>query len=287
MWSEFGRRPEENGSLGTDHGAAGCAFVIGSKAKGEMVGEFPGLATLDDNDNLRVTSDFRGDVLLAAGAVAGPRRGLGHPRRLRLRAADPGEGVRQGGRGARSAWRWPALTAVAIAIAGRRRAPPRPAGRLRLAAALQAGRQARQAPRHGSAGSGASSTGGPATPAGAAATGRARRRRRRRPAAAGRRTGTAHSATSASKPSSGATPSPAPKSTAGEVIVELNNQGEDTHNLNLQREGSEDPALESRRSRPGERPRRATSTCAAGEYRLYCSLAPAEEHGALVVTPDH
>ncbi len=58
-WSEFGRRPEENGSAGTDHGAAGCAFVIGSKAKGQMVGEFPGLATLDQNDNLRVTSDFR------------------------------------------------------------------------------------------------------------------------------------------------------------------------------------------------------------------------------------
>jgi uncharacterized protein (DUF1501 family) len=60
MWSEFGRRPEENGSLGTDHGAAGCAFVIGSKAKGEMVGEFPGLSSLDSDDNLRVTSDFRG-----------------------------------------------------------------------------------------------------------------------------------------------------------------------------------------------------------------------------------
>jgi uncharacterized protein (DUF1501 family) len=60
MWSEFGRRPEENGSLGTDHGAAGCAFVIGSKAKGEMVGEFPGLSNLDEDDNLRVTSDFRG-----------------------------------------------------------------------------------------------------------------------------------------------------------------------------------------------------------------------------------
>jgi uncharacterized protein (DUF1501 family) len=59
MWSEFGRRPEENGSLGTDHGAAGCAFVVGSKAKGEMVGEFPGLAQLDSNDNVRVTSDFR------------------------------------------------------------------------------------------------------------------------------------------------------------------------------------------------------------------------------------
>jgi uncharacterized protein (DUF1501 family) len=59
VWSEFGRRPEENGSAGTDHGAAGNAFVIGSKAKGEMVGEFPGLATLDENDNVRVTSDFR------------------------------------------------------------------------------------------------------------------------------------------------------------------------------------------------------------------------------------
>jgi uncharacterized protein (DUF1501 family) len=59
MWSEFGRRPEENGSAGTDHGAAGCAFVVGSKAKGEMVGEFPGLATLDQDDNLRATSDFR------------------------------------------------------------------------------------------------------------------------------------------------------------------------------------------------------------------------------------
>jgi uncharacterized protein (DUF1501 family) len=59
MWSEFGRRPEENGSLGTDHGAAGCAFLIGSKAKGEMVGEFPGLGNLDADDNLKVTSDFR------------------------------------------------------------------------------------------------------------------------------------------------------------------------------------------------------------------------------------
>jgi uncharacterized protein (DUF1501 family) len=60
MWSEFGRRPEENGSAGTDHGAAGCAFVIGSKSQGQMVGEFPGLAQLDNAENLRVTSDFRG-----------------------------------------------------------------------------------------------------------------------------------------------------------------------------------------------------------------------------------
>ena len=59
VWSEFGRRPEENGS-GTDHGAGGCSFLIGSQASGQMVGEFPGLATLDEDDNLRSTSDFRG-----------------------------------------------------------------------------------------------------------------------------------------------------------------------------------------------------------------------------------
>jgi uncharacterized protein (DUF1501 family) len=58
VWSEFGRRPQENGS-GTDHGAAGCAFVIGTKAKGQMVGSFPGLTTLDAQQNLRSTSDFR------------------------------------------------------------------------------------------------------------------------------------------------------------------------------------------------------------------------------------
>jgi uncharacterized protein (DUF1501 family) len=60
IWSEFGRRPKENGSGGTDHGAAGCAFVIGSRASGQMVGEFPGLAQLDSRQNLLRTSDFRG-----------------------------------------------------------------------------------------------------------------------------------------------------------------------------------------------------------------------------------
>jgi uncharacterized protein (DUF1501 family) len=58
VWSEFGRRPEENGS-GTDHGAAGLSMVIGSRAKGTMVGSFPGLANLDEDDNLRYTTDFR------------------------------------------------------------------------------------------------------------------------------------------------------------------------------------------------------------------------------------
>jgi uncharacterized protein (DUF1501 family) len=58
VWSEFGRRPEQN-DTGTDHGAGGAAFVIGAKAKGQQIGEFPGLATLDDSDNLRSTADFR------------------------------------------------------------------------------------------------------------------------------------------------------------------------------------------------------------------------------------
>jgi uncharacterized protein (DUF1501 family) len=58
LWSEFGRRPKENGS-GTDHGAGGVAFLIGSRVKGEMVGEFPGLSKLDENENTLKTSDFR------------------------------------------------------------------------------------------------------------------------------------------------------------------------------------------------------------------------------------
>jgi uncharacterized protein (DUF1501 family) len=33
--------------------------LIGTRASGQMIGEFPGLATLDDNDNLRSTADFR------------------------------------------------------------------------------------------------------------------------------------------------------------------------------------------------------------------------------------
>ena len=56
LWSEFGRRPEENG---TDHGAAGVSFLIGTRTVGKMVGEFPGLEKLDENENLVNTSDFR------------------------------------------------------------------------------------------------------------------------------------------------------------------------------------------------------------------------------------
>jgi uncharacterized protein (DUF1501 family) len=60
VWSEFGRRAKENGSNGTDHGAAGTGFLVGSRVNGTMIGEFPGLAKLDEQGNLRATSDFRG-----------------------------------------------------------------------------------------------------------------------------------------------------------------------------------------------------------------------------------
>ena len=59
VWSEFGRRPEENGSAGTDHGAAGIGFLIGTQASGALIGEPPSLTNLDGQGNLRVTSDYR------------------------------------------------------------------------------------------------------------------------------------------------------------------------------------------------------------------------------------
>ncbi len=60
VWSEFGRRALENGSAGTDHGAAGVSLLIGTRASGTMVGEWPGISRLDVNGNLRENVDFRG-----------------------------------------------------------------------------------------------------------------------------------------------------------------------------------------------------------------------------------
>jgi uncharacterized protein (DUF1501 family) len=60
IWSEFGRRAEENGSRGTDHGAAGVAMVMGTRARGQMIGELPRLRdALDREGNLKPTVDFR------------------------------------------------------------------------------------------------------------------------------------------------------------------------------------------------------------------------------------
>src|SRR5712692_1735689 len=58
-FSEFGRRVHENGSRGTDHGAASCMFVAGPSVKGGVVGKHPSLADLDAGD-LKFHTDFRG-----------------------------------------------------------------------------------------------------------------------------------------------------------------------------------------------------------------------------------
>ena len=56
--SEFGRRAQENGG-GTDHGAAGAHFIIGSKVKGGRYGKPTTLGTLDSRGNLPMEIDFR------------------------------------------------------------------------------------------------------------------------------------------------------------------------------------------------------------------------------------
>jgi uncharacterized protein (DUF1501 family) len=58
MFTEFGRRVEENGSLGTDHGTATPMVVIGKGVKGGFYGKHPSLTDLDDG-NLKMTTDFR------------------------------------------------------------------------------------------------------------------------------------------------------------------------------------------------------------------------------------
>jgi uncharacterized protein (DUF1501 family) len=58
--SEFGRRPYENGSEGTDHGAASPVMLFGSGLNGSgFVGTHPDLSVWDDNDNLIPSTDFR------------------------------------------------------------------------------------------------------------------------------------------------------------------------------------------------------------------------------------
>ena len=60
LFSEFGRRVKDNGS-GTDHGAAGPAFVIGDPVKGGQYGEYPSMQMEDlQQGDLVPSLDFRG-----------------------------------------------------------------------------------------------------------------------------------------------------------------------------------------------------------------------------------
>jgi uncharacterized protein (DUF1501 family) len=60
MFTEFGRRVHDNGS-GTDHGAAGAAFILGERVMGGEYSEYPSTAAEDlEQGDLVPNQDFRG-----------------------------------------------------------------------------------------------------------------------------------------------------------------------------------------------------------------------------------
>ena len=59
-YGEFGRRPRENESGGTDHGTAAAHFVLGGAVKGGLLGAAPVLERLDGEGNMSHAVDFRG-----------------------------------------------------------------------------------------------------------------------------------------------------------------------------------------------------------------------------------
>ncbi|WP_299213578.1 DUF1501 domain-containing protein [uncultured Aquimarina sp.] len=59
-FSEFGRRVKQNGSRGTDHGAANNVIAIsGSLKKAGVYNELPNLSNLDTNGDIKYSVDFR------------------------------------------------------------------------------------------------------------------------------------------------------------------------------------------------------------------------------------
>jgi uncharacterized protein (DUF1501 family) len=58
VFSEFGRRVAENGSLGTDHGTAGPVLLADPRINPGPVGETPSLLDLQESD-LKMGLDFR------------------------------------------------------------------------------------------------------------------------------------------------------------------------------------------------------------------------------------
>jgi uncharacterized protein (DUF1501 family) len=58
-YAEFGRRPKENLSNGTDHGTASVHFALGGRVAGGMYGEQPSLERLSGDGNPGYAIDFR------------------------------------------------------------------------------------------------------------------------------------------------------------------------------------------------------------------------------------
>jgi len=64
VYSEFGRRIEQSDvgqNAGTDHGTAGCMFVMGDPAllTGGLYGQMPDLSDPDEHGNMKIQVDFR------------------------------------------------------------------------------------------------------------------------------------------------------------------------------------------------------------------------------------
>lgn len=84
-FSEFGRRVQENGSKGTDHGTGSCLFVAGPAVKGGPIGAHPSLKDLESGD-LKHHTDFRRvyATLLDRWLECGSRNVLGDIRAARF-----------------------------------------------------------------------------------------------------------------------------------------------------------------------------------------------------------
>ena len=102
QFSEFGRRISENGSAGTDHGAASVMMALGGGVRGGIYGTAANLRVANDNPTLennsqdiRYETDFRSvyakiiDSWLGGNSVAGPRRRL--PSAARRRFSEVGD----------------------------------------------------------------------------------------------------------------------------------------------------------------------------------------------------
>lgn len=57
--SEFARRAEENGGVGTDHGTSAPHLLLGGAVEGGLLGQNPDLWNLDPNGNLLMQYDYR------------------------------------------------------------------------------------------------------------------------------------------------------------------------------------------------------------------------------------
>ena len=59
VYTEFGRRIAENGSLGTDHGTASLAYLMGGGVNGgQIISDWPGL-DIGVSEDLQITTDLR------------------------------------------------------------------------------------------------------------------------------------------------------------------------------------------------------------------------------------